>query len=178
MTRKFSKPILVTSLFIACASLSQASDIIGIRVKLGYHVTNSFELKNGNSGHLEGPEVGIDFPLQKLPGVQIYASPSVMFGGKLKHGGDVDGTIYRFMLSARQTLTKEGVFGSVSAGVAHSISRGLNEFKDSDAFLSGITIGTPLKFKFLGISPNLEGSYYFSSKDQFRGFTIGVSASF
>ncbi|MBC8063290.1 MAG: hypothetical protein H7Y17_00545, partial [Chlorobia bacterium] len=57
-------------------------------------------------------------------------------------------------------------------------SRGTNEFRSANGFVGSIALGTPLKFKFLGISPNLEGKYYFSSQDQFRGFTIGLSASF
>ena len=177
MTRKFIYS-LATLAALSIAADSRASDIIGIRVKLGYHFSNSFELKNGNGGSMQGPDIGLDFPMFKFPGVQLYASPSVMLGGKLSHGGDIDGQIYRFMLSARQTLTKEGIFGSVGAGVAHSQSRGKNEFRSETGFLSNITLGVPLKFKFLGITPNFEGSYYFSSQDQFRGFTIGLSASF
>ena len=173
----FIKPLIAVA-SLAAVSAANASDVIGVRLKIGYHWTNSFELKNGGSSQLEGPEIGLDFPIQKLPGFTIYVSPSVMLGGKLTHGGDIDGTIYRFMLSTRQTISKDGWFAGVSAGVAHSVSRGLNEFRDSDGFVSGVTIGTPLKLKFLGISPNIEGSYYFSTKDQFRGFTLGLSASF
>jgi hypothetical protein len=177
MTRKFVYSLACFGL-LSFAAVSEASDIIGIRVKLGYHFTNSFELKNGNGGSMQGPDIGVDFPMFKFPSIQIYASPSVMLGGKLSHGGDIDGQIYRFMISARQTLTKVGIFGAVGAGVAHSQSRGKNEFRSQNGFLTNITLGVPLKFNFLGITPNFEGSYYFSSQDQFRGFTIGLSASF
>ncbi len=164
---------------IAGAALTAcADDVIGIRLKVGYHVTQNFELKDHSNGHLEGPEVAADFPLAKYPGIQLYVTPSVMFGGKLTHGSDVDGTIYRFMLTAHQALTKDGFYGAVSAGVAHSETRGLNEFKDQNGFVTALTLGTPLKFKVLGITPSIEGSYYFSSRDQFRGFTIGIAASF
>lgn len=173
----FSRTAFVGSLALATV-FAAASDTIGVRLKVGYHFTQNFELRNGSSGNLEGPEVAADFPLAKYPGFQLYITPSVMFGGKLTHGSDVDGTIYRFMVTARQTLTREGLYGGISVGAAHSESRGLNEFKDQNGFVTAVSLGTPLKFKFLGLSPSLEGSYYFSSKDQFRGFTIGFAASF
>jgi len=173
----FFRTALVGSLATATV-FAAASDTIGVRLKLGYHVSQTFELKNGSHGHLEGPEVAADFPLGRFPGLQLYATPSVMFGGKLTHGKDIDGTIYRFMVTARQTLTRDGLYGAFSLGAAHSESRGLNQFRDENGFVTAVSLGTPLKFKVLGISPSLEGGYYFSSKDQFRGFTIGIAASF
>jgi hypothetical protein len=160
------------------ASFAAASDVIGIRVNLGYHWSQNFKLRDGGKGNLEGPEVGVDFPIQNLAGIQLYASPSIVFGGKLVHGSDIDGQIYRFMVSARKTLNRDGFFGSLSLGAAHTESRGLNEFKSADGFIGAVGLGSPLKFKILGVSPNFEGRYYFSSKDQLRGFTIGLSASF
>jgi hypothetical protein len=177
MTRTFLKAALACSA-ATCAVAASASDVIGVRLKLGYHFTQSFELKNGSTGNLQGPEVAADFPLTKYPGLQLYVTPSIMFGGKLTHGSDVDGTIYRFMVTARQTLNKDGLFGALGIGAAHSESRGTNEFRDANSFVTSACLGTPLKFKLGGIGLNLEGTYYFSTKDQFRGFTIGVSGSF
>lgn len=177
MTRTFLKAALACSA-ATCAVAASATDVIGVRLKVGYHFSQSFELKDGSSGHLEGPEVAADFPLTKLPGIQLYATPSVMFGGKLTHGSDVDGTIYRFMLTARQTLNKDGLYGALGIGAAHSETRGLNDFKDANSFVSSVSLGTPLKFKLAGIGVSLEGTYYYSTKDQFRGFTIGFAGSF
>ncbi|MBN9503131.1 MAG: hypothetical protein BGO01_11655 [Armatimonadetes bacterium 55-13] len=177
MTRTFLRTILGCSV-LAGAVVASASDVLGVRLRVGYHFTQNFELKNGGSGHLEGPEVAGDFPLSKLPGIQLYATPSICFGGKLSHGGDIDGSIYRFMISAKQTITRDGFYGIVAAGAAHSESRGLNEFKDANAFVSSVTFGVPLSFKILGVTPSFEGTYYISGKDQFRGFTFGISASF
>lgn len=177
MTRTFLKAALACSA-ATCAVAASASDVIGVRLKVGYHFTQSFELKDGSNGHLEGPEVAADFPLAKYPGIQLYATPSIMFGGKLTHGSDVDGTIYRFMVTARQTLNRDGLYGTFGVGAAHSESRGTNEFRDANSFVTSVSLGTPLKFKLAGIGLSLEGTYYFSTKDQFRGITIGVAGSF
>jgi|GEM_PF-1731413 len=178
MTRTFLRTVLACSLAGAAIAAHADGDAIGIRLKVGYHVTQSFELRDHSSGHLEGPEISADFPLSKVPGLQFFVTPSVMFGGQLTHGHDVDGTIYRFMLTARETISKDGLYGAVAAGAAHSESRGLNEFKDQNGFVSSVTVGMPLKFKILGVTPSLEGSYYISGQDQFRGFSITLSASF
>lgn len=160
------------------AVVANATDVIGVRLNVGYHWTSDFRLKDDSKKSMSGPEIGADFPLTKLPGIQLFASPSIVFGGQLLSGSDVDGQIYRFMLTARQNLSKEGLYGSVSAGVAHSMSRGGNEFRSASGFVGSAMIGSPLKFKILGITPNVEGRYYFSSEDQFRGFSIGLSANF
>ncbi len=169
---------LVFSALATSAVAAVAQDLIGIRVNLGYHFTQKFRLKNDSKKSMSGPEIGVDFPLAKVPGFQLYASPSVVLGGQLFSGSDVDGQIYRFMVTGRQTLNRDGLFGAVSLGAAHSEPRGGNEFRSASGFVGAATIGTPLKFKILGITPNVEGRYFFSSKDQFRGFTIGVSANF
>ncbi len=177
MTRMFVRSLFL-GVSLCLTTVALCSDIIGIRVSLGYHSTSKFRLRDDRIKAMSGPEVSADFPLFKLPGLQLFATPSVMFGGQLLHGSDIDGTIYRFMVTGRQTVNKDGLFAGLSAGVAHSVSRGLNEFKSADGFISAISLGMPLKFKILGISPNIEGRYYFSSEDQFRGITIGLSASF
>ncbi len=158
--------------------LASAQDVIGVRLNVGYHFTHDFRLRDGGRKNMSGPEIGADFPLAKLPGMQIYASPSIVLGGQLFSGSDVDGQIYRFLVTARQTLNSDGLYGAFSIGAAHSEPKGDNQFRSASSIVAAATIGTPLKFKILGITPNVEGRYYWGAKDQFRGFSIGVSANF
>lgn len=177
MTRKLNRTYTV-ALALAGAAICNAQEVVGIRVNLGYHWTQGFELRDGSSGDLTGPELGVDFPLFSFAGIQLDASPSVVFGGKLSLGGEVEGQLYRFLATGRKTLTNDGLYVVGGAGFGHSEARGDQEFKSSSGFVGCIALGTPLRFNLFGVSPNVEGRYYFSNEDQFRGFTIGLSARF
>ena len=177
MTRMLPRVIAIFALGFA-AMMASAQEVIGVRLNVGYHFTSDFRLRDGGKDSMSGPEIGADFPLTKLPGIQLYVSPSIVLGGQLLSGSDVDGQIYRFMLTARQTLGRDGLYGAFSIGAAHSEPKGGKEFRSASSVVAGITVGTPLKFKILGITPSVEGRYYWGAKDQFRGFTIGLSASF
>lgn len=170
--------VIVTTALGFTAMMASAQEVIGVRLNVGYHFTTDFRLKDNSKKSMSGPEIGADFPLAKLPGMQLYVSPSIVLGGQLLSGSDVDGQIYRFMLTARQILNSDGLYGAFSIGAAHSEPRGSKDFRSASSVVAGITVGTPLKFKILGITPNVEGRYYWGAKDQFRGFTIGLSANF
>jgi hypothetical protein len=176
MTRTFYR--LLTFGVLASGATIASADVIGIRAHLGYHWTQSFELRTGGNGTMSGPEVGIDFPITRLPGIQLYASPSVVFAGRGGLSSGTEGQIYRFSISARQRVSRDGLFATGSIGFAHSQASAAEEFRSANGFVASIGLGAPLKFKFAGVSPSLEGRYYFSSEDQFRGFTVGFSIDF
>ena len=175
MTRTFSRLIIVSAI-VSTAAIASA-DVIGIRAQLGYHWSGSFELRNGNDGTMSGLDAGIDFPMGNLAGIQLYASPSVVFGGRFGSTG-IEGHIYRFTISGRRQISPDGLYATASAGLAHSQASASEEFRSANGFVGSIGLGVPLKFSFAGLTPNLEGRYYFSAEDQFRGFTIGFSVNF
>jgi hypothetical protein len=180
MTRIVSR-LAIVGLIVSAVTAAQAqTQILGIRAKVGYHWSSNFRLRDGSSGHLEGPEFGVDFPLSNIAGLNVYASPSIVLGGKLGSGGDTDGNIYRFMVSARKQINFTGLFAQLGVGVGHTESRsGVNAFRDENAFITSFTVGTPFKISFIpAIKTNFEGTYYASGKGQLRGFTLGLSASF
>src|SRR5258707_357806 len=102
MTRMYIRLALLVAL-ASGATLSQA-DLLGIRIRAGLHWTSNFDLRNGGTGHLEGPELGADFPMSNMFGLPIYMSPSIVWGGRLRHGADIDGNVYRFMLTTRKAF--------------------------------------------------------------------------
>ena len=103
-----------------------------------------------------------------------------MFGGKLKSGGDTDGNVYRFMVSARKQINFTGLYGQLGVGVGHTEARsGVNAFEDENGFITSLTIGTPIKIGFIPLlKPTFEGTYYGSSSGQLRGFTLGLTVGF
>ena len=172
---KLATRFIAVSSLLAVASAVHAQEA---RFRLNYLSTDHFPLKNGDSGRLTGPEIGIDLKFQSFGPVNIYFSPSVFLGGKLAHGSDNDGTIYRFMLRAQQNIPMTGLYGFAAAGFAHSQARN-NEFNDVDSFETQLGAGYSLGGTFLGhFSPNLELSFYQAGKGQLRGVSLGVSVGF
>lgn len=172
---KLANRFVASSALLALVGAAHAQEA---RFKLSYLSTDSFPLKSGDSGRLTGPELGIDLKFQSLGPVNIYFSPSVFLGGKLAHGSDNDGTIYRFMLRAQQNVPLTGFYGFVAAGYAHSQARA-NEFNDVNAFETQLGAGYSLGGAFLGhFSPNLELSFYQAPRGQLRGVSLGLSVGF
>lgn len=172
---KLAPRLVALTAVLAVAAAAHAQDT---RFRLSYLSTDRFPLKNGNDGRLTGPELGLDIKFQSIGPVNLYFSPSAFLGGKLAHGSDNDGTIYRFMLRAQQNVPLTGFYGFVAAGYAHSQARA-NEFNDVDAFETQFGGGFALGGNFLGhFTPNLELSVYQASKGQLRGISVGLNVGF
>jgi hypothetical protein len=177
MTRIVTR-LAILGLALATVGTAQAQ-LLGIRARVGYHWSSSFNLRDGSSGTLQGPEFGADLPLTNLAGIGIFASPSIVMGGQLVSGGDTDGNVYRFMVSARKQINFTGLYGQIGVGVGHTEARGDDSFRSQSGFITSFTVGTPISLTFIpGIKPNLEGTYFTSDRGQLRGITLGLSASF
>lgn len=163
---------------IACAD----GEKLGFRLNVGYYIGQSFRLKNGGNGSLNGPALSLDVQLTHSKGIEWAVTPGIVLGGKLAHGSDTDGNIYSFLLTARQQFARDGLYIKAGAGFGFSQSRaGVNAFKDANDFLGTFTIGTrlgagPKQMKKL--DPTLEVTGYLSRQRQLSGLSFGLSVGF
>lgn len=157
---------------LAALAAVSCAQVTGIRVRAGYGWSGAI-----NSRHLTGPELGFDLPVQKLPLVEIDFTGDWLMGGQLAHGGDLDGNVYRFMLSARAQVpgAKVSVFGGL--GWATAQSRG-GQFAAENGEVLQLGVGFPLGAKTPLIAPSLEVAGTFASKSGLSGFNISVAVHF
>lgn len=166
---------LALSAAVAAVASVHAQDT---RFTITYLSTDKFPLKDGTTGRLTGPEIGLNIKFQSFGTTNLYFQPSAFLGGKLAHGSDTDGTIYRFMVRAQQPIPLTGFYGFFAAGYAHSQARN-GEFNDVEALETQIGGGYALGGSLLGhFSPNLELSFFQASKGQLRGISLGLAVGF
>ena len=161
---------------LAASTLAAGAFGQGISLKAGYFSGESFTGFGGLSVRLEGLELGADLTLLKLPlvPVELRLSPSVVFGGGLRHGSDDDGTIYRLMATAR--VSKPGGTGYLAGGLgfARIEPRGGARFESKDGFVGQIALGSAAaNVAPLVPQPFFEVAYSFGDAE-FRGLTLSV----
>lgn len=169
-------PILALAAVAGVAS-AQLPGVSGIRVKVGYGWSGRITDHNNNSRHLTGPELGFELPLTKLPLVQIGLTGDVLLGGQLSHGSDLDGNVYRLMLSGRASIpgSQVGVFGGIGWGWAQA--RG-GQFDNFNGEVAQLGVAIPLGINAPLISPSLELAGTWSSKTGLGGFSASVAVRF
>ncbi len=149
------------------------------QVRAGYFWGSSFS-GTTKSIRLEGVDVGVDFSLYKLPGGlgELRFSPSVMFGGALRKGGDDDGTLYRLMVTGKVTPPLVGFYGVGGIGYGWAQPRGGAKFTRQNGMVAQVGVGFQLTSGLpLPVTPNIELSYYFGQRAQ-QGLLLGVSLKF
>lgn len=161
---------------LAASTLAAGAFGQGISLKAGYFSGESFTGYGGSSVRLEGLELGADLTLLKLPllPLDVRLSPSVVFGGSLRSGGDDDGSIYRLLATAR--VSRPGGTGYLAGGVgfARIEPRGGAPFESKDGFVAQIALGSSAaNVAPLVPQPFFEVAYTFGD-DEFRGFTFSV----
>ncbi len=171
----FSASGLAASMAMAQVPTPSISpDVAKTRIRIGYGISPDFDLRAGGQGHLEGPEIGLDLPILNFEGIGVCLSPSIFMGGRLRHGSDTDGNIYRFMATANHTLGGN-IGGKVGVGLAHSEPRN-REFDSKNGVIGQVGLSTSLTSGFLShLTPRVELNYYFSNSNQLRGFFLGLS---
>lgn len=184
MTRMARTFIVVALAGFAGSALAQTTTTypnkLGARLKIAYFSSQKFELRSGGNESLVGPQISLDVPLSRMRGFDLFVTPSIGFGGQLSHGSDIDGNVYRFMLTARKVLNDGGLTGSLSAGFGHTESRGTNAFRDGDGLVGEVALAFPLKgLTFLReVTPGFEFAYSFSRQEQLRAFSFGFTFGF
>lgn len=168
---------------LAVAALASAQDDkLGFRFNFGYYIGQSFRLRNGGNGALNGPAISLDVQIAKSHGVEWALTPGIVLGGKLMHGSDTDGNIYSFLLTARQNFSRDGFYMKAGAGFGFTQSRAnANAFRDSHDFMGTLTLGTKLGAgpkQMKKLDPTLELTGYLSRQRQLSGLSFGLSIGF
>jgi hypothetical protein len=153
-----------------------SAQLTGFRVRAGYGWSGAINTVSG-SRHMNGPELGVDFPLTHLPLVEVNLTGDVLLGGQLSRGGDLDGNVYRFLLSARAQIpgSKVGVFGGVGWGTAQA--RG-GEFGSFSGSVMQLGVSVPLGASLPLVSPSLEVAGTTASKSGLSGFSVSLAVKF
>jgi hypothetical protein len=170
------KSKLVTTIVIASIAAASSAQVTGFRVRAGWGWSGAIDTTSG-SRHMNGPEFGVDFPLTHLPLVEVNLTGDVLLGGQLSHGGDLDGNVYRFLLSARAQIpaSKIGVFGGV--GWATAQARG-GEFGSINGEVFQLGVSFPLGVNAPLITPSLELAGTMASKSGLSGFSLSIAVRF
>lgn len=168
---------------IACLSLIPVSATA--QLKQGFTIRGGyFKGANYRSGtstfHLEGPQIGLDIPLLTLPTglAEIRISPSIVFGGLNRKGSDADGTLARFLLTAKVRPPVVGIYGIGGLGLGFATERGGTQLPVTSSFLVQIGIGYDLASGLpTGIKPFVELNYHMGD-GPFQGISFEAGIRF
>jgi hypothetical protein len=168
---------LIPILALTTLAVAANAQISGIHVRAGYGWSGSIMDVNNNSRHLVGPEFGIDFPVTHLPLVDICLTGNVLLGGQVSRGSDLDGTVYRLLLSARASIpaSKIGVFGGIGWATAQARS---GEFGSFNGQVMQLGVAFPLGLKLPILSPTLEIAGTVASKAGLGGYSVSLGLRF
>jgi len=167
---------LPTGFAIVLGASASAQDDFPIRFRLGYAITGDFELQNGRTSSMSGPELQIELPMTMIGKTELALTASIFGGGRLVSSGDTDGDVFRFYLTGRQTLNSKGVYASLGVGYGHTAARA-GSYDAVDGTVFRLAIGTPTK---IGKWKNtdLEFAYTAARAGQLKGFFVGVASKF
>jgi len=155
----------------ACAQTS------GIRVFGGYGWSGTISNTTTGSTHLLGPEIGFELPLSHFTSMaEMDFRADVLLGGQLAHGSDLDGYIYRFMLSARTSVpgSQVSTFGAIGYGSGQARN---SEFPSFSGVVTQVGIDIPLGMAVPKLAPALElaGSY---GRSGLSGYSVCIALHF
>ncbi len=168
-------PLVLVCFAICTSAWCQVPNPLGTRLHVGYTTSGNFQDRGHHSVHLEGPEIGIDLPFQTLPFVTLHITPSVFFGGRLRHGSDTDGEVYRLMITAEHGIA-EGIRARVGVGVASTQPRAHEFDGDTGAYVL-VGFGLPIGGMGKTFHASLDVNLLTASSGQHRGWFVGVSGN-
>jgi hypothetical protein len=170
-------------LLLTAPFLSRAQSILGVGVRAGYTFSGSFTGMSGNSGSLQGPEVGLDvpiglpLPISGLGGLQFNFSPSLFAATGGWSGTDFQGNVYRLLASARLSIPGSPLYVRLGAGYAYA-SASHGDFTSQSAYETQLGLGVGILNNLPAVKVSADLTYHQSSLVQVRGWTIGLSAKF
>lgn len=152
---------------------------VPFHIHVGYGRTNTFTNNSAQEVHLEGPEIGIDIPLQRPlgNGPIIMLMPSVLLGGQLAHGGDTDGYVYRLQVGVNGPIGAQGFYTRFAVGYSVAQARG-GQFDEEKSFSQRYTLGYGLNALGLADKASVEVSYHNGSRAVLKGWTVGANIKF
>ncbi|MEJ5171544.1 MAG: hypothetical protein WHU10_11195, partial [Fimbriimonadales bacterium] len=104
----------------------------------------------------------------------VRLSPSVVFGGSLRKGGDEDGTLYRLLATARVSQPGGTSYLTGGLGFARVEPRGGSPFESKDGWIAQVGFGSSVANVPSPVpQPFFEVSYTFG-ETEFRGFTVSL----
>lgn len=180
---------LLLATFAVLASTASAQVIRGgpldprdikFRIFVGWGKSDTFTNNSAQRVSLEGPEIGIDIPLQRpvSGGPILMFTPSVLMGGQLASGGDTDGYVYRVQVGMFTPLGAKGFYTRFGIGWSFAQARG-GQFDNASGFSQKYTLGYGLS---LGanspLAATVEVSYHNASASVLSGFTVGTTLRF
>lgn len=165
---------MVLSSVLGASALAQ--DDFPIRFRLGYAITGDFELQNGRTSSMSGPELQLELPVTMISGTELALTASIFGGGRLISSGDTDGDVFRFYVTGRRTLNAKGLYASLGVGYGHTAARA-GSYDAVDGTVFRFAIGAPTK---IGKWKNtdLEFAYTAARAGQLKGFFVGVASRF
>lgn len=169
-------PLALLSLVPVAAQAQLKS---GFTLRGGYFKGASYR-NGGGTFHLEGPQFGLDIPILTLPTglAEIRLSPTVVLGGMNRKGADADGTLVRFMATAKVRPPLVGIYGIGGLGFGFASARGTTSFPVTSSFLVQIGAGYELGGGLpTGVTPFVEMSYYWGD-GPFQGLSFEAGIRF
>jgi|GEM_PF-2203871 len=149
-------------------------------VRLGFYTSDRFTYApTGQRKTLEGPQIGLDWPLSvSRSGDQILRlSPTVVFGGAGRKGGDLDAMIYRLMVTARLRTANKPFFTVVGAGVGITQGRDGTTFSKAARLTGYLGLGYDLGRANAASIPFVQLGYQICQK-QSRGWQLEAGVRF
>jgi hypothetical protein len=175
--RGLQASLLVTAA-LGATSLAHAQGLgLGGTAKVGYGVTNRVTGTGGASGSISGLELGFEFPISGFGPIALYGAPSVLMGGRLVRGGDIDGDIYRFLVVARQNVPLTQAYLFAGAGISQARMR-TPGFANRSGFATTLGGGVPMTGFIPGAQTSLELAMHQGNAPALRGFTVSLVARF
>ena len=134
---------LALGLAVAGAAQAQLPSLpTSIGIRGGYYYGHDFSgIAPGSTARLEGLELGADMPLFHLAMVELRLSPTVVFGGSLRHGADTDGNIYRIVANAKLKVPTQSWYVALGTGYAFTDNRGGHQFNTTSGTVGQATVG-------------------------------------
>ncbi len=134
----------------------------------------------GHKTHLEGFEIGADFPLiRMIPKVGgISFSPTVTFGGSNRSGADTDGNIYHLLVNFKRGLSVRGLYAGFGLGYSLTDAK-INEFRNVNGFATQYLLGYTFPYAVANrYHPFLELSYHDGPDNKLRGVALDAGLRF
>lgn len=145
--------------------------VLGANIKVGYTFGNSLTLNDGTtSKRLNGPEIGVEIPAFSLGPTSINFAPSVLLGGQLNHGNDLDGYVYRMMLLGRASAVGATAFYGI--GYSYQTPRGGANFDKKGGVEFQVGGAAPL------VGGGLELTFHSGSVPAARGYSLSYTLKF
>ena len=110
-------------------------------------------------------------------GLEYYLSGSVIAGGRLSHGSDTDGEIFKLLLSVKSNLDHRGTYVMLGAGFS-TINPRSPTFTGTSGFVGRVAVGFPVG-RFFGNGENsVEVATTLSREGQLKGIFYGLTGKF